>query len=38
MALAIVHTWITEGLYDKAFVARATVGFEEWRDYVLGTE
>jgi anaerobic selenocysteine-containing dehydrogenase len=38
MALAIVHTWITEDLYDKAFVSRATVGFEEWKGYVMGAQ
>ena len=37
MALAIVYTWITEGLYDKEFVEKRTVGFDEWKDYVLGT-
>ena len=38
MALAIAYVWITEGLYDKKFVAERTVGFDEWRDYVLGEE
>ena len=37
MALAIVYTWITEGLYDKEFVEKRTIGFDEWKDYVLGT-
>jgi len=36
LALAIVYTWITEELYDKEFVAQRTVGFDEWKDYVLG--
>ncbi|MCL4801494.1 MAG: molybdopterin-dependent oxidoreductase [Burkholderiales bacterium] len=36
MALAIAHVWITEGLYDQKFVAERSVGFEPWRDYVLG--
>ena len=38
MALAIAHVWITEGLYDKQFVAKRSVGFEVWRDYILGKE
>jgi len=38
MALAIAHVWITEGLYDKKFVAERSVGFEVWRDYLLGKE
>lgn len=38
MALAIAHVWITEGLYDRKFVAERSVGFEAWRDYILGVE
>jgi trimethylamine-N-oxide reductase (cytochrome c) len=38
MALAIAHVWITEGLYDKKFVAERSVGFDVWRDYILGKE
>jgi trimethylamine-N-oxide reductase (cytochrome c) len=38
MALAIAYVWITEGLYDKAYVATRTKGFEAWRDYILGRE
>jgi len=38
MALAIAHVWITEGLYDKKFVADRSIGFDKWRDYVLGRE
>ena len=36
LSIAIMHVWITEGLYDKDYVANRTTGFEEWRDYVLG--
>jgi len=36
LAIAIMHVWITEGLYDKEYVATRTTGFEQWRDYVLG--
>ena len=36
MMLAIAYVWIKEDLYDKDFVASHTVGFEKFRDYVLG--
>jgi trimethylamine-N-oxide reductase (cytochrome c) len=36
LAQALCHVWITEGLYDKEFVARRTTGFEEWKAYILG--
>ncbi|HTX69714.1 MAG TPA: molybdopterin-dependent oxidoreductase [Thermoleophilia bacterium] len=36
MGLAIAHVWLAEDLYDKEYVASRTVGFDEWRDYVLG--
>ena len=38
LALAIAYVWITEELYDKAYVETRTQGFDIWRDYVLGTE
>ncbi|MDR0622488.1 MAG: molybdopterin-dependent oxidoreductase [Deltaproteobacteria bacterium] len=38
LAHAIAYVWITEGLYDKEFVANRTVGFDEWKAYVLGEE
>ena len=34
--LAIAHTWIREGLYDEDYVSKRTVGFDEWKAYVLG--
>ncbi len=37
-ALAIAYVWITEGLYDKEYVAKRTVGFDEWKAYILGEE
>ena len=37
LAIAIMYVWIIEGLYDKEYVATRTTGFDEWRDYVLGT-
>ena len=38
LAFSIAHVWLTEGLYDKKFVAERTVGFDKWADYVLGKE
>ena len=35
--LAIAHTWLVEGTYDQEYIAERTTGFDEWRDYVLGT-
>ena len=35
-ALAIAFTWLTEGTYDKEYIAGRTTGFDEWKDYVLG--
>ena len=37
MAIAIMNVWVNEGLYDKAYVADRTTGFDQWRDYLLGT-
>ena len=36
MGLAIAYTWLTEGTYDKEYIAGRTTGFDEWKDYVLG--
>lgn len=38
LAIAIAYVWITEDLYDKDFVENRTVGFDKWRDYILGKE
>ena len=38
LALAIAHVWITEESYDKDYVRDRTVGFESFKDYVLGKE
>ena len=38
LALAIAYVWITEDLYDKDYVEKRTVGFEKWKDYILGKE
>jgi len=36
MGLAIAFVWLTEGLYDKEYIAGRTHGFDEWKAYVLG--
>lgn len=36
LAQAIMHVWIVEDLYDKQYVADRTIGFDEWRAYLLG--
>lgn len=36
LAQALCHVWITEGLYDKEFVAKRTTGFDQWKAYILG--
>jgi molybdopterin guanine dinucleotide-containing S/N-oxide reductase-like protein len=38
LALAIAQVWIAEGLYDKNFVEKRTVGFDVWKRYVTGEE
>lgn len=38
LAHAIAYVWMTEGLYDKDYVATRTTGFDKYEAYVLGTE
>ncbi|MEW5423469.1 molybdopterin-dependent oxidoreductase [Amorphus sp. 3PC139-8] len=38
MMLAIAHTLVTEGLHDRAFLDRYTVGFDGFCVYLLGTD
>jgi trimethylamine-N-oxide reductase (cytochrome c) len=38
LQLAIAYTWISEGTYDKAYVATHTYGFDKFEEYVLGRE
>ncbi len=38
MALAIAHVWINEDTYDKQYIDTHTIGFEEFREYVLGKD
>lgn len=38
MLIAMAHVIITEDLQDQQFIDRHTVGYERYRDYVLGAE
>jgi trimethylamine-N-oxide reductase (cytochrome c) len=38
LQLAIAYVWITEGTYDKDYVATHTVGFDRFSDYITGKE
>jgi len=38
LAAAIAYVWISEGTYDDDYVHTHGVGFEKWKDYVLGNE
>jgi trimethylamine-N-oxide reductase (cytochrome c) len=36
--LAIAYVWLTEGTYDKDYIATHAYGFDKFEDYVLGKE
>ena len=38
LQLAIAYIWITEGTYDKEYVATHAYGFDKFEEYVLGKE
>jgi len=38
MALAIAYVWLKDDTYDKKYLETHTIGFEQFRDYVLGKE
>ncbi len=38
LAMAIAHVWITEDIYDKEYVENRTIGFDQFKKYVLGEE
>ena len=38
MAEAIAHVWLVDGTYDNDYVAKRTLGFEEFKKHILGEE
>ncbi|MBK0867814.1 molybdopterin-dependent oxidoreductase [Saccharopolyspora sp. HNM0986] len=38
LMLGIAHTLLTEGLHDEEFLARCTVGFDRFADYLRGAD
>jgi len=38
MLIAMAHVIMVEGLHDQAFIDKYTVGFDHYKDYVLGVE
>jgi anaerobic selenocysteine-containing dehydrogenase len=38
MLIAMAYVMVQEGLYDKDFVERYTIGFEQYKNYLLGAE
>ncbi len=38
IACAIAYVWITEDLYDQEYIKNRSVGFDKWKNYILGQE
>ena len=38
LAMGIAHVWLVEGTYDKDFIARQSIGFEEFKKHILGED
>jgi trimethylamine-N-oxide reductase (cytochrome c) len=36
LAMAIAYVWITEETYDKEYIKDRTIGFDEFKKYILG--
>jgi molybdopterin guanine dinucleotide-containing S/N-oxide reductase-like protein len=36
LAMAIAYVWLTEGTYDKEYIAAKSIGFDQFADYILG--
>lgn len=38
VAMAIAYVWLTEDSYDKDYIVTHTIGFEEFKKYILGED
>ena len=38
VAMAIAYVWITEDTYNKDYIYKRTIGFEKFRQYVMGED
>jgi len=38
MAMAVAYTWINESTYDKEYIATHTVGFEDFKNHIMGED
>lgn len=38
LAAAIANVWINEGTYEREYVYSHAVGFDRWKEYILGQE
>lgn len=38
IAMAIAYVWISENTYDKDYIAKRTIGFEDFKSYITGKE
>jgi len=38
MAMAIAYVWIDEDTYDKDYIANRTVGFDQFKRYIMGED
>jgi len=38
LAAAIAYVWISEGTYEKEYVYTHGVGFDKWKEYVMGSD
>jgi trimethylamine-N-oxide reductase (cytochrome c) len=38
LAMAIAFVWLTEGTFDKDYIETHTIGFDEFREHILGED
>ncbi len=38
LALAIAYIWVKENTYDKEYIETRTIGFEQFKNYILGKD